>query len=140
MRASGVKTAIVSAIEGITPDSNVGGESFVHIDLGGREPGAIAERAFVVELTAVHRSDLITLDCQVVDYAVTTFFHSYEGVETRLAEDAEQMIKAVTRLHQQEADLYAVEFDAVDVTPSRSMDGMLEASLTLSVTYRRTGV
>ena len=140
MRASAVKTAIANAIEAITPDSNAGNESFVHIDLGGRDPGAITERAFVVELTAVHRSQLITLDCQAVDFAITTFFHSYEGVETRLAEDAEQIIKALTRLHEQNDDLYSVEFDAVDVAPSRSMDGMLEASLDVSVTYRRTGV
>jgi hypothetical protein len=140
MRASGVKTAIVSALEAIDPDSNVGGESFRHVDLGGREPGALTERAFTVDLTQVGRSAYITLDCQVVSYELTVWFHAYQGVEDRIADDAERMIAALNKLHEQSDDLYAADFDAVDVGPSAIMEGMLEASLDIAVTYRRTGV
>lgn len=140
MRASGVKTALVSALEAITPDSNAGGEAFRHVDLGGRDPGAITERAFVVDLTAIGRSEFITLDCQVVTYGVTAFYHSYSGVEDRIADDTERMIKAVNRLHEQDNDLYSVDFEAFDIAPSGVMEGMLEASVEFEITYRRTGV
>lgn len=140
MRATGVKTAIVAALEAITPDSNVGGESFRHVDLGGREPGALTERAFTVDLIQVGRSEFITLDCQVVAFALTVWFHAYQGVEDRISDDAERMIAALNTLHQQDNDLYSADFDAVDVGPSAVMEGMLEASLDIAVTYRRTGV
>tara|TARA_R100000655_G_scaffold24510_3_gene49613 strand:- start:1579 stop:2001 length:423 start_codon:yes stop_codon:yes gene_type:complete len=140
MRASEVKTAIVSALEAIAPDSNAGGEAFVYVDLGGRDPSAITERAFLCVLTSVSRALFVTLDCQVVTYQVVVFFTAYTGVEDRIADDSERMIKALNKLHEQNQDLYAVEFAAVDVDPSRIMDGMLEASLDITATYRRTGV
>ena len=140
VRASGVKTALVSALEAITPDSNAGGETFAYVDLGGRDPSAITERAFLCDLTSVSRAQFVTLDCQLVTYQVVVFFKTYPGVEDRIADDSERVIKALNKLHEQNQDLYSVEFDAVDVDPSRIMDGMLEASLEVTATYRRTGV
>jgi len=140
MRASAVKAAIVAAVEAIAPDSNAGGEVFAYVDLGGRDPSAITERAFTVDLTSISRSEFITVDCQVVVFELVAFFHNYTGVEDRIADDSERIIKALNTLHEQAADLYAVEFGDVDVAPSRAMDGMLEAASSLSVTYRRTGV
>jgi hypothetical protein len=92
------------------------------------------------DLTGVSRAEFITLDCQLVTYQVIVFFKSYPGVEDRIADDAERVIKALNSLHEQNQDLYAVQFDAVDIDPSRIMDGMLEASLEITATYRRTGV
>ena len=140
MRASEVKTAIITALEAIAPDSNAGGEAFVHVDLGGRDPSAITERAFLCDLTGVSRGQFITLDCQLVTYQVIVFFKTYPGVEDRIADDSERIIQALNTLHEQNQDLYAVEFDAVDIDPSRIMDGMLEASLEVTATYRRTGI
>ena len=140
MRASAVKTAIVTAIEAITLDSNVGGEAFNHVDLGGREPGAISERCFEVELIGVTPSILITETAQIVTFAVTVYYAAYPLVEDRIADDAERVIKAMTRLYQQEGDIFTAGFDGVDVAASGFMEGMLEASLPIAVTYRRTGV
>ena len=140
MRASAVKTAIVTAIEAITLDSNVGGEAFNYVDLGGREPGAISERCFEVELIGVTPSILITETAQIVTFAVTVYYAAYPLVEDRIADDAERVIKAMTRLYQQEGDIFTAGFDGVDVAASGFMEGMLEASLPIAVTYRRTGV
>jgi len=140
VRASAVKTAIVTAIEAITLDSNVGGEAFNHVDLGGREPGAISERCFEVELIGVTPSILITETAQIVTFAVTVYYAAYPLVEDRIADDAERVIKAMTRLYQQEGDIFRAGFDGVDVAASGFMEGMLEASLPIAVTYRRTGV
>ena len=140
MRASAVKTAIVTSIEAITLDSNVGGEAFNHVDLGGREPGAISERAFEVELVGVSPSILITETAQIVTFAVTVYYAAYPLVEDRIADDAERIVQAMTRLYQEDGDIFKAAFDGVDVAPSGFMDGMLEASLPVAVTYRRTGV
>jgi len=140
VRASAVKTAIVTAIEAITLDSNVGGEAFNYVDLGGREPGAISERCFEVELIGVTPSILITETAQIVTFAVTVYYAAYPLVEDRIADDAERVIKAMTRLYQQEGDIFTAGFDGVDVAASGFMEGMLEASLPIAVTYRRTGV
>ena len=140
MRASGVKAAIVTAIEAISLDSNVGGEAFNHVDLGGREPGAISERCFEVELIGVTPSILITETAQIVTFAITVYYAAYALVEDRIADDAERIIKAMTQLHEQDGDIFRAGFDGVDVAPSGFMDGMLEASLPIAVTYRRTGV
>lgn len=140
MRASAVKAAIVTAIEGITVDSNVGGESFNHVDLGGRDPGAVSERTFEVELVGVSPSIMITESAQIVSFAVTVYYATYPLVEDRIADDAERLIKALTRLHDQDGDIFRAGFDAIDVAPSGFMEGMLEASLPIAVTYRRTGV
>ena len=140
MRASEVKAAIVSAIEAISPDSNAGGEAFVHVDIGGRDISAITERAFLCDLTSVSRAEFITLDCQPVTYELLVFFKTYPGVEDRIADASERIIKALNTLHEQNQDLYSVEFEAVDVDQSQNMDGMLEASLEITATYRRTGV
>lgn len=140
MRASAVKSAIVTAIEDITVDSNVGGEAFNHVDLGGREPGAISERCFEVELVGVTPSILITETAQIVTFAVTVYYAAYALVEDRIADDAERIVQALTRLYQQDGDIFTAAFDGIDVAPSGFMDGMLEASVPVSVTYRRTGV
>lgn len=140
MRASEVKTAIVDAIEDITVDSNVGGEAFNHVDLGGRDPGAISERAFEVELTGVAPSILITESAQIVSFSVTVYYASYPLVEDRIADDAERVVKALTRLFEQDGDIYKTDIVEVDVSPSGLLEGMLEASVPIAVTYRRTGV
>lgn len=140
MRASAVKTAIVDSIEAITVDSNVGGEAFNYVDLAGRDPGAISERAFEAELVGVTPSILITETAQIVSFAVTVYYASYEAVEDRIADDAERIIKALTRLHDQNGDIFRAAFDEMSVAPSGFMEGMLEASLPIAVTYRRTGV
>ncbi len=141
MRASAVKAAIVSAIESITPDSNVGGESFVAVEMGGRDPGVISERAFEVELTGVMPSILITESAQVVTFTLTIYYASYPDVEDRIADDAERVVKKLTRLYEQgDGDIYRADFNEVMVSPSGIIDGMLEASAGVSVTYRRTGV
>jgi len=140
VRASAVKTAIVDALEDITVDSNAGGESFSHVDLGGRDPGAVSERAFEVELVGVAPSVLITETAQIVTFAVTVYYASYAQVEDRIADDAERIVKAMTRLYQQDGDIFNAAFDSVDVAPSGFMEGMLEASIPVAVTYRRTGV
>ena len=140
MRASAVKAAIVTALEDISLDSNVGGEAFNHVDLGGRDPGAISERAFEVELVGVSPSILITETAQIVTFAITVYYAAYPLVEDRIADDSERVVKALTRLHEQDGDIYRAAFDGVDVAASGFMEGMLEASIPVSVTYRRTGV
>ena len=140
MRASAVKTAIVDAIESITVDSNVGGESFRHVDLGGREPSALSERAFLVDLTGISRSIYIQPQTQRASYVVTVFYASYAGVEDRISDDAERIIVAMDTLPGSTGDLYATELDTVDVGASPNVDGMLEAIVPVSVIYRRTGV
>lgn len=140
MRASEIKTSIVTAIEAIAVDSNAGKEAFRHIDLGGRDPGALTERAFEVELVGISPSILITPDCQRASWLLTVYYHAYSGVEDRIADDAERVIKAMDTLHSTATDLYAVNLLEVGVGPSGAMDGMLEASAPLTVTYRRTGV
>ncbi len=140
MRASAVKASIVTALEAISLDSNVGGEAFNHVDLGGRDPGAISERAFEVELVGVSPSILITETAQIVTFAITVYYAAYPLVEDRIADDSERIVKALTRLHEQDGDIFRAGFDGVDVAPSGFMEGMLEASLPVSVTYRRTGV
>tara|TARA_R110000824_G_scaffold11125_2_gene48372 strand:+ start:1489 stop:1911 length:423 start_codon:yes stop_codon:yes gene_type:complete len=140
MRASAVKTAIADSIESITVDSNVGGESFAYVDLGGREPGALSERAFEVELTGVAPTILITESAQIVSFLVTIYYASYPQVEDRIADDAERVVKKMYRLFEQNADIFKTDFDEVSVAPSGIMEGMLEAALPIAVTYRRTGV
>ena len=140
MRASAVKTAIVDSLEAITVASNVGGESFTYVDLGGREPGALSERAFEVELTAVAPTILITESAQIVSFLVTIYYASYPQVEDRIADDAERVVKKLYRLFEQNGDIFKTDFEEVSVSPSGIMEGMLEAAVPLAVTYRRTGV
>ncbi len=140
MRASAVKTAIVSALESIVVDSNVGGEAFTYVDLGGRDPGALTERAFEVELTGVAPSILITETAQIVSFVVTIYYASYPQVEDRIADDAERVVQKLNRLYEDDADIFKTDFDEVGVSQSGIMDGMLEASVPVAVTYRRTGV
>ena len=75
-----------------------------------------------------------------MSFAVTVYYASYEAVEDRIADDAERIIKALTRLHDQNGDIFRAAFDEMSVAPSGFMEGMLEASLPIAVTYRRTGV
>ena len=140
MRASEVKTAIVDAIQAITPDSDVGGEVFRHVDLGGREPAALSERAFLLDLTSIARSGLLQAGTQAASYQLTVFYASYAGVEDRISDDAERLIVAVEALPNVAGDLFATEIDAVDVAQSATADGMLEAILPIEVIYRRSGV
>lgn len=140
MRASAVKTAIVSALESIVVDSNAGGEAFTYVDLGGRDPGALTERAFEVELTGVAPSILITETAQIVSFVVTIYYASYPQVEDRIADDAERVVQKLNRLYEDDADIFKADFDEVGVSQSGIMDGMLEASVPVAVTYRRTGV
>ena len=85
-------------------------------------------------------SILITETAQIVTFAVTVYYAAYALVEDRIADDAERIVQALTRLYQQDGDIFTAAFDGIDVAPSGFMDGMLEASVPVSVTYRRTGV
>ena len=71
---------------------------------------------------------------------LTVYYANYPQVEDRIADDAERIVKALTRLYEQDGDIYKAAFDAIDVAPSGIMDGMFEASTPVAVTYRRTGV
>ena len=73
-------------------------------------------------------------------FACTVYYATYSLVEDRIADDAERIIKALTRLHEQNGDIFRAGFDGIDVAPSGFMEGMLEASVPVAVTYRRTGV
>lgn len=143
MRATAVKAAIIAAVEGITTlDSDVGGEAFVEIDFGGKDPGRLQDRAFMLQLADISPTDVTTHDYQRVTYLLRIFYGIQQDVDDRIAGDAERLLQALYPLHSTsgETDLYAVEFDSITIQDAGLEGGMLEAALPITVHYRLTGV
>ena len=143
MRASGVKAALVLALQAIAPDAPTH-ESFTHVDLAGREPGMMPERTFTLELGAVPRhargpagAPLMSTDGWVANYDLMVFYAPADGVEDRMADDADRISQTLHQLHEEDREIFMI-----DVVPGvvARVEGALAASWNLDITYRRTGV
>lgn len=139
MRASDVRAAVVTVIEGITPDAQASGRDvFRHIDNAGRAGMRAPDRVFFVDMTdPPNRADLLTVDALTVSYTVTVLYSAATGVEDRVASDMELLQYNLINLGAQHADLYVADIIPLDVVES---DNAIEATMLANVTYRLTGV
>ena len=139
MRLSGVKQAIIEAIEAITPDDSAGPrDTFTHIDTGGRDLERAPDRVFRVALSMVpRRGDLITLDAYVGAFDLSVFYTPTPSIEDRIAKDAEKIVDALLPLHQQNTSIYRIDIEPGTVA---ELDQFIAARFDLTVIYRLTGV
>ena len=109
MRASAVRTALIDRIEAITPDDQATHrDRFVALDLRHNTDRGVtvADRCFTVELAQLTPSILITPNTQNATYEIDVYYMAQNGVEDRIALDAERIINALYSIHEQAADLY----------------------------------
>lgn len=140
MRASEVKSAIVDAIEAISPDARASNRDvFRHVDNAGRAGMRAPDRVFFVDVSELpNRADLLTVDAYKVQMAVTVLYSVAPGkTEDRVLADSERISHALINLAAQHADLYAAEVTPLDMIESESV---IEAQITVDVIYRLTGV
>ena len=138
MRASEVKAAIVSKLEAITPDDMATHrDRFVGVDLRHRSDQGVvmADRTFVVELAQVAPSALISPGTQVITYDVHVFYAAQDGIEDRVAKDAERLIDALYLLHTEAADIFYTSIQPLQLSDT-VFDGLLEAVISVDATYK----
>ncbi len=138
MRASAVKQAIADKLEAITPDDMATHrDRFVAVDLRHRSDAGVvmADRTFVVELAQVAPSTLISPGTQVITYDVHVFYSAQDGIEDRVAKDAERLIDALYLLHTEAADIYFTAIQPLQLSDT-AYDGLLEAVISVDVTYK----
>lgn len=138
MRASGVRQALIDQIEAITPDTQATHrDRFIALDLRHKSDRGVtvSDRCFVVELAQITPSILITPNTQTATYEIDVFYMAQDGVEDRIALDAEQIIAALYSIHAQAADLYNADIGPVAVNDT-VYDNVLSATLTVELTYK----
>ena len=140
MRASGVRAAVVSAIEGITPDAQASARDvFRHVDNAARSGMRAPDRVFFVDVSELpNRTELLTVDAYRVQMMVTVLYSVAPGAsEDRVLSDVEKISHALINLAAQNADLYVADIVPLDLAES---DSGIEATIVADITYRLTGV
>ena len=142
MRGSSVRSAIVSAIEGITPGSMASKrDRFRELKQGYREQHTPRDRLFALRMSVPpgRSQELITTDLYVVEFDLAIFYADAPGdlVEDRIAHDCEQVVRRLESLPSEQTQL-----EKIDTIPGTvdEMDGIVSAVYTLIVNYRLTGV
>lgn len=135
-----MKSAIVTAIEAITPDSQASARDvFRHVDNAGRTGMRAPDRVFFVDAVGLpNRAELLTVDAYKVQMSITVLYSVAPGkTEDRVLSDCERISHALINLAAQDADLYAVEVTPLDMFEN---ENTIEAQITVDAIYRLTGV
>lgn len=118
-RASTIRRAIATAIEGAMPDVRAHADDrFRHLDAGSIDPDSAPDRVFTVTLAAQPaRIEINNCDTFRVEYTVTFFYAAMQaGVEDRIAADAERIYAKVERLFESVAGVMRVDVSPVGLT------------------------
>ena len=135
-----MKSAIVTAIEAVTPDSQASARDvFRHVDNAGRTGMRAPDRVFFVDAVGLpNRAELLTVDAYKVQMSITVLYSVAPGkTEDRVLSDCERISHALINLAAQDADLYAVEVTPLDMFEN---ENTIEAQITVDAIYRLTGV
>ena len=135
-----MKSAIVTAIEAVTPDSQASARDvFRHVDNAGRTGMRAPDRVFFVDAVGLpNRAELLTVDAYKVQMSITVLYSVAPGkTEDRVLSDCERISHALINLAAQDADLYAVEVTPLDMFEN---ENTIEAQITVEAIYRLTGV
>ena len=135
-----MKSAIVTAIEAVTPDSQASARDvFRHVDNAGRTGMRAPDRVFFVDAVGLpNRAELLTVDAYRVQMSITVLYSVAPGkTEDRVLSDCERISHALINLAAQDADLYAVEVTPLDMFEN---ENTIEAQITVDAIYRLTGV
>lgn len=140
MRASAVRAAIGAAIAAVSVDTRAGArDRLTYLQYGARDPDSVPERSFTIALSAQpQRAEDSAVSTYEVEYLVTIFYVSQpgvDGVEDRIAVDAERVYIACEKLHEQNADINAAFVSASGVA---EQIGQVRASWNVRVNYRLT--
>ena len=138
MRASEVKSKIVTAIEGTTIDAKVSHmDVFKHLDMGQRPLESARERLFSVMLRTVpmRARQLITQDNYVATWDVQVFYRDAPSVDDRITEDCERITRSLEALPGLYADLSTIDVSGGSIM---ELDGFLQVILSVAVNYRLT--
>lgn len=137
-----MRTAIKDKIEAISPDDQATHRDvFTLVDLRRRDGASmrIADRHFALDLMEVDSTRLITPNSQTITYALRVFYSAETGVDDRIAKDAERVLDALYSLHTEDADIARADAGPVQISET-VVEGLLEATTAVAVTYLVTGV
>jgi hypothetical protein len=135
MRGTATKTALITAIEGTTLDSNAGGEELRYVDLGGADVQGITERVFLLTRTRLDLTNVMTSRVLTIGYVLTVFYQMHQDVGDRMHQDAERISGGLFSLHTTEPDICAIMVSEATFEPSE-LDGMNELSFEIGVKYQ----
>lgn len=141
MRASEVREALESAIQGITPDPPTY-LKFSKLDAKGREVTApVMERTFTVTLGQIPRRSAVGFESAnwwKANFDMQLFYSASDDVEDRIAGDFERIITRMSTFHTDHTDIMNTTVAAGAV--ESVADGLLTAAVNIDVSYRLTGV
>ena len=138
MRASEVRSAIVTAVESATPVAKASASDvFTYFQPGMREVNMARDRVFVVQITSppLRSKTLITTDLYECMWDVIVLYQDAPGVIDRLATDTESVSQKLEGLALANAEIEAVFVESGTVAQT---DGQIEVILTIRTMYRLT--
>jgi len=140
MRSSDVRSAMVTAIENITPDTQASHrDKFRELRQGYREKRVSTDRFFAIKLNTVpaRAEAMITTDLYQAGWDLTVFYSDIPGqeVEDRICHDFERISQKLEGLPGSTTDLAHLDLVAGMVD---ELDGILTASFSIDTTYRLT--
>lgn len=134
MRASEVRAAIITAIEGEALDTKAGPGDRIRVLRQAREPDQVTERVAMVRLLALGRDDANTCDAHWCVYQVSIYYAPSPDIDDRVAADAERLHDPLWSLQTIEADV--MESQPGDVTIEEDV-GRIASRRDVRVIYRR---
>ena len=142
MRASDVRAAVISRIEGATVDAKASsGDVFRHVDIGAREVRGGKDRLFHVALSTIpaRSRTLFTTDLYTAEWMVSIFYADTPGdMYDRIAKDAERVMRQLDGLSGAHTDIAKTDLLPGNVT---ELEGLVTANITAIINYRLdTGV
>jgi hypothetical protein len=137
MRASAVRAAIITAIEGEALDSKVGPGDKIKVLRQAREPESVTERIAMVRLLSLGRDDANTCDAHHATYQVSIFYAPSPDIDDRVASDAERLHDPLWSLHDINADVMVSEPGDVSIEEDV---GRIVSRRDVRVIYRRNAL
>jgi len=136
MRCSGVRTAVVTKLRGITPDTKSSDQDiFKVIDIGYRELQGATDRTCTVLLAVppTRANAHLPQDLYTATFDLIISYADYPSVTDRIGDDGEKISQAMEALPGENADIVHVDMSGTSVD---ELEGYLNTTYSINVDYK----
>jgi len=136
MRCSTVRSAIVTKIRGITPDTKSSDQDvFKVLDVGYRELQGATDRTctILVSIPPARANMHLPQDLYTTTFEMIISYADYPSVTDRIGDDGEKISQAVEALPGENADIVNVELSGSGI---EELEGYINAIYSINVDYQ----
>ena len=136
MRCSGVRSAIITKLRAITPDTKSSDQdAFKVLEIGNRELQGATDRTCTVLLTVppARANAHLPQDLYTATFDITIAYADYPSVTDMIGDDGERISQAMEALPGENADIVNIDIAGTGV---EELEGYLNTTYSMNVDYQ----